>query len=341
MPAYNDLRPDEDLKKKSYALVFPDMTNEEKKRTITSLLGLRMGLSREIAARKADNNLLVASWNLKEFGHTTQRLRETYFYMAEVISRFDLVAIQEVKSTLKDLNILMQLLGEDWGYLVNDITEGDEGNSERSAYLFNKKRVELAGLAGEIVLWDDLTRNSTVKQLKRTPYMTGFKAGWKTFAMVNLHLHPGKDEADIQYRREEVRLLLQALQEKISRGRMWNENLILVGDFNLYKGATKDDSTIRMINFAGYSEVQGLRGKDTNATSDNAYDRFFLSSNRYFSLALNAQGLENGDVFDPFKYVFKDDQAPLYREYMKAHYTGSKDLNNAEMGRVTTRHYEH
>lgn len=86
--------------------------------------------------------------------------------------------------------IVLRLLGPDWGYIVNDITGGAAGNSERSAYFFNKKRVQFAGLAGEIVLRDDLTAGSDIKQLKRTPYITGFQAGWKKFAMINLHLHP-------------------------------------------------------------------------------------------------------------------------------------------------------
>ena len=328
MPNYNDLRPEDDLKKKGFALIFPDMKDAEKKRTIQNILTLRAGLRQEVAAKKADNNLLVASWNIKEFGHTTQRLAESYFYIAEIISVFDLVAIQEVKSTLKDLDIIMRLLGEDWGYIINDITEGTDGNSERSAYLFNKKRVVLAGLAGEIVLWDELTRTSVVKQLKRTPYIIGFQAGWKTFAMVNLHLNPGESEIDIAYRRAEVELLLKALYEKISRGRLWNENLILVGDFNLYSGANKDDPTIQVINQAGFKEVESLIGKDTNASMTESYDRFFMTSNKYFTLAKNNQGLENGGVFNPFNYVFKEEAAGVYKETMKAQYTGSKDLDD-------------
>ena len=96
MPNYNDLRPEDDLKKKGFALTFPEMLDVEKKRTIQNLLLLRAGLRKEVAVKKAENNLLVASWNIKEFGHTTQRLDEAYFYIAEIISTFDLVAVQEI-----------------------------------------------------------------------------------------------------------------------------------------------------------------------------------------------------------------------------------------------------
>lgn len=34
--------------------------------------------------------------------------------MAEIIARFDFVVIQEIKSSVKDLEILLRLLGDDW-----------------------------------------------------------------------------------------------------------------------------------------------------------------------------------------------------------------------------------
>lgn len=325
MPNYSDLRPPEDFKERDYELVFPFMTSEEKVRTIENLLVLRAGLRTKVAAKKADQNLIIASWNIKEFGRTTQRLPEAYFYIAEILSSFDLIAIQEIKSTLHDLNILVQLLGGDWGYIINDMTEGKDGNFERSAYLFNRKRVDFGGLAGEIVLWDDLTKNSPIKQLKRTPYITGFTSGWKSFAIINVHLHPNKQEEDIQIRSEEIRLLLTAVAEKTSKGHFWNNNIILAGDFNLYRGADKDDPNIELINNMGYREVEGLIGKDTNATGSEVFDHMFLTSNKYFTLAKDNNGVDIGDVFNPFDFVFKQGQEANYQEYMERQYTGNPD----------------
>ena len=311
MPYYNDLRPADDFKKRDYELIFPKMTSAEKQRTIGKLLTLKRNLESSITPRRTDENLIIASWNIKEFGHTTQRTPESYFYIAEILSCFDLIAVQEIKSSLDDLLIVLRLLGDDWGYLVNDITEGNSGNSERSCYLFNKKRVQFAGLAGEIVLWDDLTQITTIKQLNRTPYITGFTAGWKTFAMINLHLRPGSKSSDISLRQEEVSLLLKALAEKKKRGQLWSENLVCVGDFNFYSGSTKDDPTIQMIADAGFKEVNSLIGVDTNASQTDAYDRFFLSKNEYFTLGQIAAGRENGGVFNPFDSVYKFGEEPI------------------------------
>ncbi len=324
MPFYNDLRPESDYEQRDYALVFPDMTNEEKMRTITNLIRLKGGLERRVPSRKVNENLLVASWNIKEFGHTKQRLDEAYFYIAEIIARFDLVAVQEVKSTLKDLKIIMRILGSDWDYIINDITDGTSGNSERSAYLFNNKRVRLSGLAGEIVLWPDITQESEIKQVKRTPYITGFKAGWKSIAMINLHLHPGDATDDVSFRKKEIRLLLAALQEKTREH--WTRNLVLSGDFNLY--ATKDDPAITLINQAGFFEVDGLIGKDTNTSQTEAYDRLFMKRNQYFQVETDEYGMGIGDVFNPFDFVFQQDEHTEYKGEMIRVYGGSKDLKN-------------
>jgi len=43
-----------------------------------------------------------------------------------------------------------------------------------------------------------------IGQMKRSPFITGFRADWKTFAIVNLHFHPGEGPDGISFRKEEV-----------------------------------------------------------------------------------------------------------------------------------------
>ncbi len=324
MPFYNDLRPDADFAARDYARVFPQLTTPERLRAIDGLLRLKPALQAQLPQRRSEANLLVASWNLKEFGHTTQRLPEAYFYIAEIMAAFDLIAVQEIKSGLKDLDIVMRLLGPNWRYLINDITEGAAGNSERSGYIYNTRRLRPSGLAGEVGLWHEITSDSPLglKQLKRAPYMTGFIAGWKRFAMVNLHLHPGKGADDVALRGEEMRLLLRALEEK--RKGLWSDNLVLVGDMNLY--GAHDDATVARIKAAGYRENGGLAGRDTNASLSEAYDRMFFRTGDYFRMAQTAAGGDSGAVFNPFDHVYREADVALYRDEMLADYTGARDL---------------
>ncbi|MBN1597642.1 MAG: endonuclease/exonuclease/phosphatase family protein [Bacteroidales bacterium] len=330
MPTYNDLRPDSDFNQKDYALLFSELDTVTKKRIIQNLLDLRTALSTNISKKIADKNLIIASWNLKEFGHTTQRLPETYFYIAEIINSFDLVGVQEIKSGMRDLEIISSLLGNDWSFIVNDITEGNDGNSERSAYLYNNKRVKLSGLAGELVPWKKIIDSSPIDQFKRTPYITGFTARWKSFVLINLHLHPKDKPEDVERRRNEVTLLLNMLKFKKQNKRLWNENLVIMGDCNFYRGTEKDDNTIALFNNAGYFEVEGLKGKDTNVSKTQVYDRLFFTNNNYFKLARNNNNETVGGVFNPFNYIYRLGQESIYRKEMKDDYTGNKNMNDPD-----------
>lgn len=343
MPFYNDLRPASDFDDRDYLQFFPHMSDAEKKRCIEGLLRLKTGLT-QLPAKRVDKNLMIASFNIKEFGHTTQRLPEAYFYLAEIISHFDLVAIQEIKSTLYDLQRLMRILGSNWEYVINDITNGDNGNAERSGYLYDRNRVKMSGLAGEISLWDELTENSPLKQLKRTPFITGFKAGWKSFALINLHLHPsdGSDTTfgtDANYRAEEIRLLLEALKVKKDKKQLWTQNLILVGDFNFYDDSPVDQATIQALVDAGYKQLDSLIGVDTNASKTEAYDRFFITQNNYFTVEQQQNNMSSAGVFDPFAYIYTDDDHTTYADFMRAHYTGTKTPQ--ELEEYMPKYYQH
>jgi endonuclease/exonuclease/phosphatase family metal-dependent hydrolase len=315
MPWYNDLRPVSDDGKIDYSLVFPKLKNTERKRIIKDILDLRIDLTNKVPEKNSDRSLLLASWNIKEFGHLKERIADSYFFIAEIINRFDIVAVQEVKSKLDDLFIIMRLLGKNWSYIITDITEGVDGNKERFAYVFDTRKVKPSGLSGEIVLWNDLTKNSIVKQLKRTPAITGFKAGWKSFSLINVHLQPKKEADDI--RKEEVRLLMEAIKEKLHKKHFWNENLILLGDTNLYK---TDDDIVNLINNADFVEADGLNDKVTNVSETEVYDRIFLNVDQtYFHLEKDDNGKEIGDVYKPFDAVYTEAKRSLYHAYMLLH----------------------
>ena len=118
--------------------------------------------------------------------------------------------------------------------------------------------------------------------------------------------------------------MLAALKEK--SGSLWTQNLILSGDFNLYD--MKDDPAVALINQAGYSEIGGLKGKDTNASQTEAYDRIFVKRNHYFQVATDDTGKGIGDVLNPFTFVFRQDEHTQYKNEMIAVYGGNKDLEN-------------
>ncbi len=97
--------------------------------------------------------LRLATWNLREFGDENKygvRLDDAYYFIAEIISEFDLVAIQEVTSDLSGLHKLLALLGSAWKAIATDVS----GNSERMVFIYNRNTCWFRGIAGELTLGD-------------------------------------------------------------------------------------------------------------------------------------------------------------------------------------------
>ena len=72
-------------------------------RIAQGLMRLREGLSASIPPKTVGDCLLLATWNIRDFGKGKQggRSDEALAYIAESLSRFDLVAVQEVSADLR------------------------------------------------------------------------------------------------------------------------------------------------------------------------------------------------------------------------------------------------
>ena len=125
-------------------------------RTIEHMLTLRTQLRKDVPARTLRDTLLLATWNIRDFDSNKfgqgPRLDESFYYIAEIIASFDLVAVQEVTTDLGPLKRVMSILGPNWDYIVTDVTEGPGGNKERLAFVFDKRKIMFRNIAGEIVL---------------------------------------------------------------------------------------------------------------------------------------------------------------------------------------------
>ncbi|MBN1536786.1 MAG: hypothetical protein JW908_08650, partial [Anaerolineales bacterium] len=112
-----------------------DNRKAEDRRVAQVLIRLKSVLDQEIPEKTVDRTLLLASWNIREFGGEKYggRDKEALFYLSEIMSRFDLIAVQEIRDNLDALDDLMNILGGWWKYLVSDVTLGRQGNQERHA----------------------------------------------------------------------------------------------------------------------------------------------------------------------------------------------------------------
>ena len=202
-------------------------------------------LDLKVPVKKLERNLLIATWNLRSFGNLTRKWSSTaedsprrdlasIFYIAEIISRFDVIALQEVKSNIRALRDTMKLLGRNWSMILTDVNRGDAGNGERMAYLFDTRRVQLSGLAGEIVVpkeWEEQVEpNALTEQFVRAPFAVGFRSENKTFILVTLHIKYGKSSKD---RIAELQGIARWMYEWAGDINEYEHNLITLGDFNI------------------------------------------------------------------------------------------------------------
>lgn len=282
------------------------------------------GPNQSVPNKNATDTLLLATWNLQAFdgGEADRRTDESYWYIAEIVSHFDLIAIQEVGANLGALEKLKNRLGGTWNYVVSDVTEGKAGNKERLAFLFDRRKIRFSGVAGEIVIppVEDAHGNTIVpsNQLVRTPTIVGFEAGWFRFMLSTVHIVWGKGEEEHPNRVAEIQTLAAFLKDRSEDKHAWSQNLILLGDFNIFN-ADPSNAAFSAIIQNGFVIPPSLHNiPPTNVGSDpRFYDQIALKT-RLNNLAPSGRG----GVFDYFEVVYRDDD---YDDYVPAMMDGKAE----------------
>lgn len=294
----------------------------EGKRTIERLLQLRTAL-KVIPERTQKETLILASWNIREFDSPTygKRMTESIYYIAEIISRFDLVAVQEVHKSLDGLNRLLRILGGNWKYIISDTTEGRLGNDERMAFLYDSRKITFGGLAGELVL-PPVEQDGELKpvtQLARTPFVCGFRAGWTKFMLATVHILWGESQAEPLERINEIRQVAQFLRSRTEDESAWARNLILLGDFNIFD---PDNATFKELEKAGFIIPEQIKDFPSNAMKTRHYDQIAF---RVRKDSLDITG--KAGAFNYYDTVYRSthEDEETYKPYMPPAYLTKSD----------------
>lgn len=266
-------------------------------RTIDRLLALRSGLAADVSSRNKQTSFHLATWNIRDFGghrlNPSPRLPESLYYIAEIISAFDLVAIQEVNENMTEFQKVMRLLGPHWDYLVTDAS----GNLERLAFVYDTRKILFRHVAAEIVL--PKAKGKEPPQFNRTPFLVAFQAGWFKFNICTVHIYYGSN-TDTAQRRREIADIARFFE---TRQRKDGETYILLGDFNILNPA---DPTMDALLGNGFAVPAELR-KPTALASAHCYDQ----------IALRTQDklveVDNAGSFHWQNYVFRDDDHEIYK----------------------------
>lgn len=295
------------------------------KRCAERLLAMRRSLA-PLRRRKHDTSLLLATWNIRDFDSNKfgfgPRLPETFYYLAEIVSCFDLVAIQEVSRDLSALERLVAILGREWDWIATDTTEGPGGNGERMAFVYNREKVTFRRIAGEVVLPEGqlvvapaavdasgepaaVMLPTAGQQFARSPFLVAFQSGWFRFSLCTVHIYFGRDSgAQLRRRIAEIDRLVQFFadrQDKVTRQERDRsgavENYILLGDFNV---VSPEHKTMQALKSRGFVVPAAIDGRKVRGPEDHFYDQI---ATRVKDPRFKVVG---GGMVDMFADVFRD-----------------------------------
>ena len=295
-------------------------------RVVERLLTLRKQLKAQVPEKTATQTLLLATWNLREFGDN--RLQESSYYIAEIIDHFDIVVIQEVNSKeISGLESVLSILGDNWSYVMSDGVEGSAGGNEAMAFVYNTNKVKFTGLAGEIVLPNDKLMDSV--QFARTPFMVSFRAGWFDFKLCTVHIYYGSDLVDGIYQRrlKEIKTVSDFL---LKRQESDDVSYILLGDFNIpdTKGEYFNALVEERYKTKGGTEKskekffipEEIRRHPTDLGHVNHYDQIAFSLKLERTMVLYDDDKQQAGAFNYTESVYKPEDWEVYQPFYQESY---------------------
>jgi endonuclease/exonuclease/phosphatase family metal-dependent hydrolase len=324
-----------------------------RKRVVDNLATLRTQLEAEVPPKNVNSDLLLATWNIRDLGKLNrrgfgEREPETYFYIAETLSRFDFIAVQEVNE-LNEWQKVIDILGPDWDWIATDVTDPSlGGNGERLTFLWDRRKVLFRHVAGELVLPANLAITRHVKpkdgpkdvvrvkgeqvgqQFRRTPFAALFQASWFKFEICTVHIYYGSESGgELQERVEEIKRVAQFFGERAEAAFKDGRSLVLLGDFNI---VGQSHATMEALLGEGFEVPAALReAPATNVGKDKYYDQIAFRTRPGDLSYLESRGsgaeARAGSV-DIFKQLYSPERFGEHEKAVKAspNATRRKDL---------------
>ena len=237
---------------------------------------------RSIPHRQVDENLLIATWNISQFSN--RKKSRALQYIADICERFDIVAIQEVKSDLRGLARLQGLLPGNYKILVSDPT----GNAERMAFLYDKRTVMSTGLVCEIGFSGTILQ-PTAFQFNRMPYCASFRAGRFDFVIASVHIAEGSryGQAGLELREREIIELVKIVKKRSRQdvGKTFERDFFVLGDFNIQRHGDRFFKALTEKPYPRFKMPRGMDQLGTNFSQSKTFDKIAWIPRASFSFA--------------------------------------------------------
>lgn len=212
-----------------------------------------------------DETMNLGTWNIREFGRR-KRQEKSLHYIAEVIGRFDLVALTEVRRDLSELLRVMEFLPPFWDFITSDYGGDRAANKERVAYVFDRRVVQFTGLAAEA---DPPRKRNPQGRYEsqftwwRAPYIASFRSGNFDFVIVTVHLRWGSGEKE---RLVPLKELAKWARKRSREEGGFDRDILVVGDMNI---PSRDSVLFKAVRRYGLKLPKALADLDKTAAGTN------------------------------------------------------------------------
>jgi endonuclease/exonuclease/phosphatase family metal-dependent hydrolase len=210
-----------------------------------------------------DKSIRIASFNIQDFGESKAAKPQVMQVLAEVVRRFDVIAIQEIRTKNPDLlPRFLQLVnsaGRKYDYVIGQRL-GRTTSKEQYAYIFDTASIEIDRTAMYTVADpDDL--------LHRPPLVAAFRVRGApvedafTFTLINIHTDPDETDTELNF--------LDDVYRAVRNDGRGEDDVILLGDLNV------DDRHLGQLGqMSGVAWL--ISGVPTNTRGTKLYDNMLL-----------------------------------------------------------------
>jgi endonuclease/exonuclease/phosphatase family metal-dependent hydrolase len=188
----------------------------------------------------------LATWNIANLGE--QDRQDVHLkIIAEIISWFDIVAVQETKENYEHFKKIVGSAGSKYKFIFSD----QSGNKERLAFIYDSSKLKVLEEVAQYAIppsdYSDIKItgvSSAFSGFDRSPYLVSFAAGKFQFTLMTVHLYYGKDADAKSLNRRCLEAYAVArwadLRSKSKYTYNGIKDVFALGDFNLPKRDTND-----------------------------------------------------------------------------------------------------
>jgi hypothetical protein len=214
-----------------------------------------------------EEEITIASWNLKNFGQTKLNDSARIDVIVSVLKKYDIIAIQEVQDVSLALpnELITKINADGENYKVVASERVGRGNrKEQYLFVYDDDVIDfVSDTTGYGIEPND--------EFAREPFYAMFRAGNFDFYLMTIHTTPTQVSTEIPA----MKVAYEDLQNKTPD----EDDIILIGDLNAKAPGVTAGSYITMDAIALIPNIVFTINEETNTKGGKAYDNIIFQGN--------------------------------------------------------------